>query len=425
MRLGISITESAGSKPAPFWAAPAYRAESAGGGGAYGPAAVLDFGRNRHALTTVPAAAIPAAAAAALAELTAKDFTDMIAFTRAGTATYVGADGLIETAAVDQPRIDYSTGRCGLLLEGPATNLLQYSDDFSNAAWIKQNEVAMTPNYAAAPDGTLTAARAVFPLGTTSRVWQAVVSPQINTFSVWLRSNTGADQEVYLWLRKAGFGETYNSQTVNVTHEWQRFSVTADCTASATTGVMAMIYRSSGTSTWDIQIWGAQLETGAVPTSYIPTGASAVTRPADKAQLAEPVAALLRRGEASVLVQGEDISYPGSFGAILSGPLNASYVIAVNQNVLAGWPALVVAPVSLPLNDFGMTVGWVADSFKAAYNGGTVKTRAGTQEAAFSSAYIGRSATTDVFARGWYYQLAIWPFCMADADLQAKAVAYA
>ena len=141
--------------------------------------------------------------------------------------------------------------------------------------------------------------------------------------------------------------------------------------------------------------------------------------------LAEPVAALLRRGEASVLVQGEDISYPGSFGAILSGPLNASYVIAVNQNVLAGWPALVVAPVSLPLNDFGMTVGWVADSFKAAYNGGTVKTRAGTQEAAFSSAYIGRSATTDVFARGWYYQLAIWPFCMADADLQAKAVAYA
>ncbi|MEO2040046.1 MAG: hypothetical protein ABGW90_15345, partial [Martelella sp.] len=57
--------------------------------------------------------------------------SDAITFTRAGTATYVGSDGLIKTAAIDQPRFDYSTGRRGLLLEGPATNLLRYGQDFS------------------------------------------------------------------------------------------------------------------------------------------------------------------------------------------------------------------------------------------------------------------------------------------------------
>ena len=410
--LGFGLGLGFATRRRAWWASAAYRAVDANSGQTLTPAAIMDFSGNRYARL--------------IQETGMRESTlaEMITFTRAGTATYVGADGLIETAAVDQPRIDYSTGRRGLLLEGSATNLLQYSDDFSNAAWIKQNEVAMTPNYAAAPDGTLTAARAVFPLGTTSRVWQAVVSPQINTFSVWLRSNTGADQEVYLWLRKAGFGETYNSKTVNVTHEWQRFSVTADCTASATTGVMAMIYRSSGTSTWDIQIWGAQLETGAVPTSYIPTGASAVTRPADKAQLAEPVAALLRGGKASVLLQGEGIYSPASYGSMLSGPGGADYVIAVDNRILTGWPALVVTSVSQPLGAFGVTVGWDASSFRAAYNNGTVKSRSGTQTANLSSAYIGRNSGAEVFAPGLYYRLVDWEGLITDADLQAKAVAY-
>jgi len=44
--------------------------------------------------------------------------------TRAGVATFVGSNGLIQLATADTQRIDYSTGTAGLLVEASRTNLL-------------------------------------------------------------------------------------------------------------------------------------------------------------------------------------------------------------------------------------------------------------------------------------------------------------
>jgi len=53
------------------------------------------------------------------------------AFTRSSTATFIGSDRLIQSAAIDEPRFDHDpeTGVCkGLLIEEPRTNLVFPSD---------------------------------------------------------------------------------------------------------------------------------------------------------------------------------------------------------------------------------------------------------------------------------------------------------
>ena len=82
---------------------------------------------------------------------------DTGAFTRASTATYFDVDGVMQTAAIDVPRIGYDSAthaHTGLILEEARTNLLTYSEQFDNAAWVKSN-VTVTANTATtAPDGS-------------------------------------------------------------------------------------------------------------------------------------------------------------------------------------------------------------------------------------------------------------------------------
>ena len=60
------------------------------------------------------------------------------AFTRSTSATRVNKEGLIEVVTNDRPRIDYTDTSDGvLLLEKAATNLITYSEDFSNSYWTK------------------------------------------------------------------------------------------------------------------------------------------------------------------------------------------------------------------------------------------------------------------------------------------------
>ena len=58
--------------------------------------------------------------------------------TRASSATVVNKQGLIETVGSGIPRIDFSDDANGaLLLEPTATNIIPYSENFTNVAWSK------------------------------------------------------------------------------------------------------------------------------------------------------------------------------------------------------------------------------------------------------------------------------------------------
>ena len=80
--------------------------------------------------------------------------TNLITFTRSSTGTYVGADGLIKTAAADEARFDHDpeTGESlGLLIEEQRTNLITYSEDFS--LWGIPRNSTINLNSIISPDG--------------------------------------------------------------------------------------------------------------------------------------------------------------------------------------------------------------------------------------------------------------------------------
>jgi hypothetical protein len=201
---------------------------------------------------------------------------NLITFSRASSGTYVGSDGLIKTAVTDAPRFDHDpvTGESlGLLIEESRTNLVTYSEQLNNAAWgqISTGVPVVTPNILTAPDGTITGDLVV---GNDANTWiannvGAVGAGQYN-FSVWLKSDIAQTADIFM-----SYGVTDNL-VCSVTTNWQRFTLTA--TRAATSGLFVGVNVGNAKN---IYIWGAQLEEGSFPTSYIPTTSSTVTRATD------------------------------------------------------------------------------------------------------------------------------------------------
>ena len=153
-----------------------------------------------------------------------------------------------------------------------APNLLSWSEQFDNAVWIKQNSAIVTANYTTDPLGGTTADRLQIPYNQLSRVLQQAsgLANQTVTFSLYMKSNTGSNQTVTIFLREQNFGTVYGTTYCTVTTAWQRCSVTAAIPA-ASTGVYALIYNVYDTHNWDVSAWGAQLEFGSTMGTYVAT----------------------------------------------------------------------------------------------------------------------------------------------------------
>jgi len=191
-------------------------------------------------------------------------------FTRDSIATYVDSDGLIKTAVQGEARIDYLDNADGhLLLEPARTNLLPYSNDFTNGAYSK-TRCTVTSNQAISPDGTQNA-DLMTATGDDARLEDTVgTAGQSTSMSLYVKSATGSDVDGQIDFSGA------NIVTFTATNEWQRI----DTTLTTLTIIPRLRVRITNDGD-SLYIFGGQVEYGSYPTSYIPTEGEIKTRVAD------------------------------------------------------------------------------------------------------------------------------------------------
>jgi hypothetical protein len=121
------------------------------------------------------------------------------------------------TDRLNVPRLTYQNGGGGcpsLLLEKQSTNLVSYSQDFTQSSWQKLGQgiadtAVITANYAISPDGTQNATRFVCNLNGSSsasdRSWMIqTLTPQANsTISIWIKLNTSGTKNIILAMAEA------------------------------------------------------------------------------------------------------------------------------------------------------------------------------------------------------------------------------
>jgi hypothetical protein len=191
-------------------------------------------------------------------------------FTRSTSGTRVNKDGLIEVVTNNKPRIDFLNDSNGaLLLEPSRLNVATYSEDFSNGVYTQTNGT-VTINNAISPDGTQNADTWTATSGSAQLQGVVVITSGVQyTMSIYLKRKTGTGQ---VSLR----GVSNTSTPITITDEWQRYSVTL--TSTDTNGRYGVLLLNSGD---EVYVWGAQLEAGSYPTSYIPTQGATATRVAE------------------------------------------------------------------------------------------------------------------------------------------------
>ena len=141
------------------------------------------------------------------------------------------------------------------------TNLLTYSNTFTNGAWAKTNATVTTG--IDDPFGGTSASRLTATAGPAG-IYQTLGTSVTGVSSVWVRRATGTGN---ISMRGLNAGA---SAVITVTGTWQRF------TSPAATGIYAAII-DIATSGDAIDVYGAQLELGSTASTYIPTTTAAVT----------------------------------------------------------------------------------------------------------------------------------------------------
>ena len=396
-----------------------------------------------------------------------KTLDPRVTHTRASSGTFVGSDGLIQAAAVDAPRFDHNptTGESlGLLVEEARTNSFEWSNSATqNETW---SSVGTSLNLASgqsdpaggtagiratdansASGGTslqrtslanLTASTTV-----TCSIWLKPIDCPNNIINLIIFANTTTDS-INANFSVSGTAITTVSTSANGTgaasgasfevfpNGWYRCQLTgvpstvtmADVRARITLGTYQ---REIGTARFDW--YGAQLESGAFATSYIPTSGTAVTRAADVASITgSNFSSWYRQDEGTVFAEFVPRTFAQACGLLslddgttserlqtrLSTNGNGALVVADGGSVQANFSTV----ASTSLNTKGrLATSFAVNSFKVSLNGGSVASDTSGTLPTVAQAVIGNAVGAFIF-NGPISRIAFWPRELPESTLQ-------
>ena len=371
-----------------------------------------------------------------------------ITFTRASIGTYVGRDGLIKTAGVNEARFDHNptTGESlGLLVEEARTNLVRNNTMVGAVAgspgtpptngWVIVNNATYTSSILGT--GTenginyidiqyVVAAGAAATGGLIFGDLPAGSSLTTYTGSYYLKLVSGSSPQIrFIW--QDGINTTGTS-FFNLTSSLTRYTNTLTTAVGATLVRFGIsIDAAPSGATFVIRVGLPQVEQGAFATSVIPTTSATVTRAAD-------VASITGANFSSWYNQAEGSFFCSTFapkGNVVYGTGdtfdNTQYVTVASSNnvsIRSGGAnsSILTAPVSTTALT-NIAHGYAADNFAAVSNGGTIATdTSGAVPLAQVRLKLGSSAWdaggTNIL-NGTIKRLTYWPQRLSNATLQA------
>jgi hypothetical protein len=276
------------------------------------------------------------------------DFT----VSRNGTATYFDKDGLLKTAAANEPRFEFDplTGEYkGLLVEPAATNSFLRSEEFSNNYWSKTGTTVESSNVESIRGDSSVAFLKEDNNNSEHRIEVVIGGSYNQDIEFTLSLYAKAENSKYIQLKtqqqstgnrayanfdlqsgeivtqaSAGAFSIRSTSIEHVGDGWYRCILAGQKSGELSNSFFVRIQIADeekkanaspsyqGDENNGLYIWGAQLEVGSVATSYIPTTGSQVRRPADSITRTN-AQDLIGQTEGSVYVEFVSLPYSNNF----------------------------------------------------------------------------------------------------------------
>nr|AKH46253.1 hypothetical protein [uncultured marine virus] len=278
------------------------------------------------------------------------DFENLLNFERASVATYYDSEGILQTAAVNEPRLDYdpvTLEPLGLLIEEERTNAISQSNEFTASTGT-----TISVDTYKSPDGSDNSFLIIADETTGEHYPNdkaiSVQKDDLYTWSYFVKKGSG-DLKPYVRMAvsiKAGVSFNLDTMVATVrsgddlvdyginqlTEGWFRVWITGIANNTGTVVARCQLYAESSVFEGDgvsgIYHYGRQLEQGGFVTSYIPTTGSTVTRSPDICS-AKSVHPWLDENESTVYIELDKKagSYVGNYLTLSDGTDDNQVVI--------------------------------------------------------------------------------------------------
>jgi hypothetical protein len=346
----------------------------------------------------------------------------------------------------------------GLLIEEQRTNLLTYSEQFDNAIWAKVATTA-TANASVAPDGTTTMDRLTATNAVTSYLYQGPVSATASTTytaSIYIKKDTASQCRFRIFdggptteIASIIVDFTVTPPILSVsTGTWAAgptltnvgngiYRLSGSVSSGAFTSLAVLFYPDSANGPNSTFAWGAQLEAGAFPTSYIPTTSAQVTRAVDVASITGTnFSSWYNATEGTLYGQAQSVTLlnvPASVAngvvAINNGTANnrvdlrlqgsgTSFISFVTDGGVTQ-ATLINSGTYVPNTSYKMAVAYKVNDFASVTNGGTAATDTlGTAPATVNQLLIGSLDAGSSYLNGHIRSITYWPRRLSNTELQ-------